>query len=106
MCRNNGKLNVVNQLEGYRMARSVRRQYLVTDENIAKLDTLAATEGVSVTEIVRRAIDAYSANEDDAELERLVTMMSDSVRDATKEVRAARKRVRKANLDYAKRKAE
>lgn len=40
---------------------------------------------------------------DDDELERLVDMMVVSVHEAVKEVRAARKQVRKANQDYAKR---
>lgn len=83
----------------------LRRQYLITENNSAKLNTLAESEGVPVTEIVRRAIDAYNASEDDAELERLVDMMSESINDAVKEVRSARKLVRKANRDYPERKA-
>lgn len=86
------------------MSALLRRQYLVTEENVAKLDDLSSEAGVSVTEIVRRAIDAYHASGDDEELERLVDMMAASVREAVKEVRAARKLVRKANQDYAKRK--
>lgn len=87
------------------MAALLRRQYLVTEENVSKLDNLSAAEGVSATEIVRRAIESYHASEDDAGLERLVDMMAESVRAAVKEVRAARKLVRKANQDYAERKA-
>ena len=87
------------------MAALLRRQYLVTEENVSKLNHLSVAEGVSATEIVRRAIESYHASEDDAELERLVDMMAESVRGAVKEVRAARKLVRKANKDYAERKA-
>jgi hypothetical protein len=87
------------------MSALLRRQYLVTEENVTKLDNLSAAEGVSATEIVRRAIESYHTSEDDAELERLVDLMADSVREAVKEVRAARKLVRKANREYAERKA-
>ena len=38
------------------MSTLLRRQYLVTEENVAKLNSLSAEEGVSATEIVRRAI--------------------------------------------------
>ncbi len=85
------------------MSALLRRQYLVTEDNVAKLDNLSSEEGVSATEIVRRAIDSYHASGDDAELERLVDMMATSVHEAVKEVRAARKLVRKANQDYAAR---
>ena len=87
------------------MSGSVRKQFLVSDDNVAKLDALEAAEGVSASEIVRRAIDAYNVSEDDAELDRLVSMMSESIQDAVKEVRAARKLVRQANREYAERKA-
>jgi len=84
------------------MSALLRRQFLVTEEHVAKLEDLSSEEGVSATEIVRRAIDAYHTSGDDAELERLVDMMADSVHEAVKEVRAARKLVRKANKDYGK----
>ncbi len=87
------------------MSGSVRKQFLVTEDNAAKLDLLEAAEGVSASEIVRRAIDAYNVSDDDAELERLVNMMSESIQDAVKEVRAVRKQVRQANRQYAERKA-
>ncbi len=87
------------------MSALLRRQYLVTEENVAKLNTLFAVEGVSATEIVRRAIDSYHAGEDHTELEHLVDLMADSVREAVKEIRAARKLVRKANREYVERKA-
>ncbi len=83
---------------------SLHKQFIVTEDNVKKLNALAATatEGVSVTEVVRLAIDAYSGIEDDAELERFVDMMTENLSEVTKEVRAACKRVRKANLDYSK----
>jgi len=87
------------------MAALVRRQYLVTEDNVSKLESLSRVEGVSATEIVRRAIESYNPGDDDAELERLVEMMTESVHAAIKEVRAARKRVRQANKEFAGRKA-
>jgi len=85
------------------MSALLRRQYLVTEANVAKLENLSSEEGVSATEIVRRAIDAYHGGGDDAELERLVYLMATSVSEAVKEVRAARKLVRQANQSYANR---
>jgi predicted DNA-binding protein len=83
----------------------MRRQYLVTEDQVAKLDSLSKREGVSATEIVRRAIESYHPDRDDAELERLIDIMTESVREAVKEVRAARRLVHQANRDYSKRKA-
>jgi predicted transcriptional regulator len=83
----------------------MRRQYLVTEDQVAKLDSLSKREGVSATEIVRRAIESYHPDRDDAELERLIDIMTQSVREAVKEVRAARRLVHQANRDYSKRKA-
>jgi hypothetical protein len=41
------------------MPELMRRQYLVTPDNVSKLRAISRAEGVSATEIVRRAIDAY-----------------------------------------------
>ncbi len=83
----------------------IRRQYLVTEDHVAKLDSLSKREGVSATEIVRRAIESYQPDKDDAELERLIELMTENVREAVREVRAARRLVRRANRDYSRRKA-
>jgi len=37
----------------------VRKQYLISESNIRKIEMLASAKGASAAEIVRRAIDAY-----------------------------------------------
>ena len=82
----------------------MRRQYLVTEDNVEKLRDISKSEGISATEVVRRAIDAYQPR-GDTELEELVEMMSNSVHEAIKEVRSARKIVRQVNKEFRERKA-
>jgi len=47
------------------MPELMRRQYLVTPDNVSKLQAISRAEGVSATEIVRRAIDAYHPDDAD-----------------------------------------
>ena len=42
---------------------STRTQVYLTDEQRARIDELADTEGVTMAEVVRRALDAYLAAE-------------------------------------------
>ena len=86
------------------MAELLRRQYLVTEDNVEKLKAISKSEGVSATEVVRRAIEAYQPR-GDAELEKLVEMMSESVHEAIQEVRYARKVVQQVNKEFRERKA-
>ena len=45
---------------------ATRTQIYLTDEQRRRIDVLAAVEGVTMAEIVRRALDAYLTAENDA----------------------------------------
>ncbi len=65
------------------MAELKRRQYLVTEENLSKLEKISKVEGVSATEIVRRAIDAYQPNEaDELDAPELMELVSARLKEA------------------------
>lgn len=51
-----------------------RRQVLVqlSDELVASLDERAARRGVSRSELVRRAVEAYVTSDEDAEIDRAI----------------------------------
>lgn len=55
-----------------------------------KLNTLASRDGVSVGEIVRRAIGAYDPTDDDALLAAAIESMSSTLRQAIAQVHEAR----------------
>lgn len=45
---------------------STRTQVYLTDEQRARIDRAAATEGVTMAEVIRRAVDEYLDDEADA----------------------------------------
>ena len=78
--------------------RLVRKQILVTEEQIGKLDRIAGERGVSVTEVVRKAIDAYDPdgiNQMDAP--ELMELVGSRLKEALRETRRANKRVNRAS---------
>jgi len=78
------------------MAELMRRQYLVTEENISKLEDISNAEGVSVTEIVRRAIDAYHPNDaDDLAAPELMELVSERLKEAIADTQQTRRRLNK-----------
>jgi siroheme synthase (precorrin-2 oxidase/ferrochelatase) len=78
------------------MAELMRRQYLVTEENISKLEKISSSEGVSATEIVRRAIDAYHPNDvDDLAAPELMELVSERLKEAVEDTRKTRRRLNK-----------
>jgi Ribbon-helix-helix protein, copG family len=46
---------------------ATRTQIYLTEEQRRRIDDIAASEGVPMAEVVRRALDAYTANEIDAD---------------------------------------
>jgi hypothetical protein len=77
-----------------------RTVLLVRPDQREKLARLAKTNGVSVAEIARRAIDAYSPElEEKIELDELVELVAESHKQALTSVREAREEVRRT-LDY------
>jgi len=78
------------------MAELMRRQYLVTEENISKLEDISTAEGVSATEIVRRAIDAYHPNDvDDLAAPELMELVAERLKEAVEDTRKTRRRLNK-----------
>jgi hypothetical protein len=78
------------------MAELMRRQYLVTEENISKLEDISNAEGVSATEIVRRAIDAYHPNDaDDLAAPELMELVSKRLKEAIADTQKTRRRLNK-----------
>ena len=64
----------------------IRKQYLVSQRNVSKLERLAKQQGISATAIVRKAIEAYAPERFDVfggqELMNLVaTRLKDSIKD-------------------------
>ncbi|RFA26969.1 hypothetical protein CAI21_15490 [Alkalilimnicola ehrlichii] len=83
----------------------VRRQYLVSKAQIAKVERLRKREGVGATEIVRRAIEAYDpdakgANE--AEVEAALNAMAEALRETCRELATLRERVVNGLSDEAR----
>lgn len=57
----------------------VRKQIMLSNENIRKLDLIAKTDKSSVAHVVRKAIDSYEpgAENEDAELVELVNLLNE-----------------------------
>lgn len=73
----------------------IRKQYMVSKSNIEKLTQIAAERGSSVTEVVRRAIDAYDpTGYDIMEAPELMNLVSDRLREAIKSTRRANHKVK------------
>ena len=75
------------------MSELLRRQFLITEKQIHKLNTLSHSESVSATEIVRRAIDAYDTNEDDMNTHELMTLVAGRLKEAIADTRKTRHRL-------------
>ncbi|SMF16828.1 hypothetical protein SAMN02745866_01095 [Alteromonadaceae bacterium Bs31] len=64
-------------------AKLVRKQFLVSADNVTKIERLAEEHGTSATEIVRQAIDAFEHNSYDAMAPgELMDLVSSSLKEA------------------------
>jgi len=78
------------------MGELMRRQYLVTEEQISKLEDISRAEGVSATEIVRRAIEAYDTNDaDEMDAPELMALVSRRLKETIADTRKTRRRLSK-----------
>ena len=78
------------------MSGLLRRQYLVTEDNVAKLESISEKEGVSATEIVRRAIDAYEPSKaEEMGMVELRELVSARLKEAIENTRKTRRRLDK-----------
>ena len=71
--------------------RLVRKQFLVSPDQIKKLELLAKKEQTSAAEMVRRAIDAYNPNfPKDTDESELLELVSSRVKEAIAETQRTR----------------
>ncbi len=72
----------------------VRKQYLVSEDNIKKIQELARHEGTSAAKIVRQAIDAYDPNRgEDMDAPELIQLLSKRLKEAIAATRHANRKV-------------
>lgn len=63
-------------------ANLVRKHYLISEDNIKKIEMLAAMRGTSVDGIMRQAIDAYTLHEDcDFDAPELMQLVSETLKE-------------------------
>ena len=78
------------------MAELMRRQYLVTEDQVSKLEDISKAEGVSATEVVRRAIDAYHSNDaDEMAAPDLMALVSSRLKETIADTQKTRRRLTK-----------
>jgi predicted DNA-binding protein len=85
-------------------ANLIRKQYLVSEDNIRKLNQLADSHGTSAAEIVRQAIDAYDPHGAvDMEAPELMELVHEKLKEAIAATKTANKKVARAlkSLDEA-----
>ncbi len=75
----------------------IRKQYLVSQRNVSKLERLAKRKGISATAIVREAIEAYDPEGLDVLGEQeLMNLVAIRLKDAIKDTQATRQKLRKS----------
>ena len=70
----------------------VRKQFLISESNIKKLERLAAEKSTSAADIVRLAIDAYDPSED-IEMPELMELVEMRLKEAIESTKQASKKV-------------
>ncbi len=74
----------------------IRKQYLVSQRNVSKLERLAKRKGTSVTAIVREAIEAYDPEGFDVLGEQeLMNLVASRLKDAIKDTQSTRQKLNK-----------
>ena len=76
----------------------VRKQFLISPSQIKKLDRIARSEGTSVAEIVRTAIDTYDPNSavfSDLDTSELMDLVSTQLKEAIASTRKANRTIDK-----------
>lgn len=78
-------------------ANLVRKQYLVSEDNIKKVEKLASSRGTSSADIVRQAIDAYDPlGAGDMEAPELMQLVHEKLKEAIATTKKANKKVANA----------
>jgi predicted DNA-binding protein len=74
----------------------IRKQYLVSQRNVSKLERLARRKGTSATAIVREAIEAYDPEGlDKLGEQELMTLVATRLKDAIKDTQSTRQKLHK-----------
>jgi predicted DNA-binding protein len=74
----------------------IRKQYLVSQRNVSKLERLAKRKGTSATAIVREAIEAYDPEGlDKIGEQELMTLVATRLKDAIKDTQSTRQKLHK-----------
>lgn len=71
----------------------LRKHYLLSTENVEKVERLAKTEQCSAAEVVRKAIEAYDADSSEEGLDELLDVVEDSIAEALESTRATNRKV-------------
>jgi predicted DNA-binding protein len=74
----------------------VRKQIMLSADNIEKLDKLSKKQGTSAAEIVRLSIDSYDPEKADIDDNELLELVSERLKEAIKETASTRRRLNKA----------
>jgi hypothetical protein len=75
----------------------MRKQYLVSEDNIKKIQALASTKGTSAANIVRLAIDAYDPTGfDDMDSPEFMDFVSSRLKEAISATKKANRKVSSA----------
>jgi predicted DNA-binding protein len=78
-------------------ANLVRKQYLVSEENIEKIEKLASSRGTSVADIVRQAIEAYDPHgAGDMEAPELMQLVHEKLKEAITTTKKVNRKVANA----------
>ena len=74
----------------------IRKQYLVSQRNVSKLERLAKRKGTSATAIVREAIEAYDPEGLDVLGDQeLMNLVASRLKDAIKDTQSTRQKLNK-----------
>ena len=73
----------------------IRKQYLMSDENISKVDRLAKKKGTSSAQIVRLAVEAYDPERNTAEIDdsELMELVASRLKEAISDTRKTRRKL-------------
>ena len=74
----------------------IRKQIMLSTDNIEKLDQLSKVRGTSAAEIVRLSIDSYNPDSMEIEENELLELVSERLQEAIQEAAKTRRRLNKA----------
>jgi len=76
-------------------ANLIRKQFLVSEDNVQKLEKLASSKGTSAANIVRQAIDAYDpqGETNDIEIPGLMDLVAETLKEALSATKKTNRKV-------------